>query len=635
MVYMDKRCGCWQIGDEVNEGAIEFRLFFPAGADPQFSAIRVAGDFQHLLEEGGHGQDWNFQGGLKLLLESHDPNVGTYWSVRTPHELPAGFYEYKYYVEFDGEEEPRHVTDPCARYSGLSHQNSGIVVGGSTPAENRIRPLAGGRLPLSELNVYELMIDDFTSAYRRVRAPLDAVRDKLDELRNLGVNAVEFMPWTAWQNPDFDWGYAPVQFLAVASRLANDLNHPEEKLSWLKALVNACHDRGIHVIMDGVYNHVSHDFPYPQFYRDPGTCPFTAHTFGGSFPGLQDLDFGNPVTGEFVFEVCRYWIDTFGIDGIRYDNTVNFNVPGDPRGLPELLARVAGHVNAKGERNFSQTLEHIDLSAPGVTNESAADSYWDNSLHEQTFSALWHDRISPDLLRALNNRRYLTGNGKVPTLYLSNHDHSHVAWQAGANSGDWRNLGAVHSWWKVQPFLIALFTSTATPLIRNGDELGEEYFIPEDDAGTGRRVTPRPLRWKLAGDNDHIGTTLTALHRRLATLRTDHPALRSPSIYPEDWDSGWNCFNEVGVGVDTSRQLVVFHRWAQVAHGVENIVVVLNFSGADQVIDAPFPFQGRWTDLLAGFAGGQGWAVDVGGPTAPVPVGGHWGRILHALNPTG
>src|SRR5437868_14506157 len=42
------------------------------------------------------------------------------------------------------------------------------------------------------------MLDDFTAQYRTARAPLDAVWDKLDYLQHLGVNAIEFMPWTAW-----------------------------------------------------------------------------------------------------------------------------------------------------------------------------------------------------------------------------------------------------------------------------------------------------------------------------------------------------------------------------------------------------------------------------------------------------
>ena len=133
----------------------------------------------------------------------------------------------------------------------------------------------GIRQPLTDLTLYELMVDDFTAEYRRGRAPLAAVIDRLNGLRDLGVTAIEFMPWTAWKNQEFDWGYEPFQYFAVEARYANDLDQPPEKLSWLKRLVSESHDRGIHVIMDGVFNHVSYDFPYPQLYQDPSNCPFT------------------------------------------------------------------------------------------------------------------------------------------------------------------------------------------------------------------------------------------------------------------------------------------------------------------------------------------------------------------------
>ena len=623
MVFMDERCGAWQFGGDEAGGQLEFRVFFPAGADPHVAAIRASGNFQRQLG----GQDWDFGGGLPLTVQPGNDPRGVFWSVRTQVAVPAGFYEYKYQVDFE-DGTSRKVTDPCARYGGLSDQNSGIVIGGSTPAANQVRPLAGGRRPLSDLTVYELMIDDFTAEYRRGRAPLDAVADRLDELHDLGVTAVEFMPWTAWKHQDFDWGYEPIQYFAVAARYANHLGRAEEKLSWLKQLISACHDRGIHVIMDGVFNHVSYDFPYPQLYQDPGDCPFTGASFDGTFPGLQDLNFGEPITGQFIKEVCRYWIDTFGIDGIRLDNTVNFHIDGDLRGVPEILADVEAHIAAKGEENFSLTLEHLDISAATVTNDTAATSFWDDSLYQKTKASdgLWNDRIDSSFLNALNNRRYLSA-GKVPTLYLSNHDHSHVAWLTGSRAG----AGAVGGWWRLQPYLIALFTSTAVPLIRNGDEFGEETVIPEDDKGTGRRVTGRPLRWKLRGDP--IGTTLTALYGGLARLRRDLPALRSPQMYPAEWAPGQTRFDPVGVGVDVDRQLVIYHRWATQPGGVDNVVVVLNFSDAQQVVEVPFPVQGRWTDRLAGFAGGPDWSVDVTGSDRAVPVGSHFGRVFHRFNP--
>lgn len=599
MLYMTERCGAWQVGEDPLEGAVEFRVFIPAGPDPEIEAIRVAGSFQ----------GWDFDGGLSLTRDDTDPR-GTFWTARTP-PLAAGFYEYKYAVDFA--DETRIVSDPCTRYGGFSNQNAAVVVGGSRPQDNVVRPLPGGRRPLADLNVYELMIDDFTDEYRGVRAPLDAVIDRLDYLADLGFDAILAMPWTTWKSDSFDWGYEPFQYFAVEPRYAHDLARPEEKLSWLKRLVSECHDRGMHVIMDGVFNHVSVEFPYKGFYRDPQRCPFTGD-FGGSFPGLQDLDFHNACTQEFIGDVCRYWIETFGIDGIRFDNTVNYYVAGDIHGLPELLEDIHTAVD---DPAFSLTLEHIDESAARITDDTRATSFWDNSLYGLCFGALWDGRMDQRLLNALNNRRWLHAAEKLPTLYLSNHDHSHVCWQAGARE----NVGASGGWFKIQPWVIALFTSTATPLVPNGQEFGEEHFLPEDDHNTGRRVSPRPLRWKLA--SDPIGRALLRLHGTMARMRRDHLALRSAHMYPDAWEEWQTGFNPVGVGVDVERQLAIYHRWAELADGtVENFAIVLNFSQTDQPVSVPVPLGGRWTDLL------NDERFDVAGNSLWVGVGSNWGRVL-------
>jgi predicted RecB family endonuclease len=79
---------------------------------------------------------------------------------------------------------------------GTEAENAAFVVGGNTMT---VAPLAERR-SLADLIIYELMIDDFTAAYRgNNRAPVDAVVDRLDYLVELGVNAVEFMPWMAWR----------------------------------------------------------------------------------------------------------------------------------------------------------------------------------------------------------------------------------------------------------------------------------------------------------------------------------------------------------------------------------------------------------------------------------------------------
>jgi pullulanase len=354
-------------------------------------------------------------------------------------------------------------------------------------------------------------------------------------------------------------------------------------------------------------------------YKNPDKCPYTGQ-YGGSFPGLQDLNFNNTCTNEFIRDVCLYWIDVFKIDGIRFDNTVNFYVAGNPHGLKELISNIQSHMASLGEQNFSLTLEHLQMDAIPVTKDTNATSYWDNSLYGCTFQYLWWNQIDSKLLNALNNQRFLDSADRVPTIYNSNHDHSNAAWQAGARD----NKGSMN-WYKTQPYVIALYTSPSTPMIQNGQEFGVDHWIPEDDKGTGRRVVPRPLQWKLT--NDDIGQTLSKLHKRMAEIRHNYPGMRSAIFAPQPWEEWQTQFNPEGYGIDTLRQLAIYRRWGNDANGNEQqFVIVLNFFDAAQDIEVPFPQDGEWTDLLSNYDGS--WKVWVTGKRFRFRISSNWGHVF-------
>ncbi|HEX2924726.1 MAG TPA: alpha-amylase family glycosyl hydrolase, partial [Ruminiclostridium sp.] len=391
-------------------------------------------------------------------------------------------------------------------------------------------------------------------------------------------------------------------------------------LSWLKKLISACHEQDIHVIMDGVYNHVSMDFPYKQFYLNQEECPYTG-TYGGTFTGLQDLNFNNACTNDFILDVCTYWSEVFGIDGIRFDNTINFYKARDHKGLSKLIPALNKQFAKLKQENFSLTLEHIDVDAAQVTNEVDATSFWDNALYERTFQYLYAQQIDSRLLNALTDQRYLDSTAKVPTIYLSNHDHSQVAWQAGARE----NLGRMR-WYKAQPYVIALYTSPATPLIANGAEFAEDYWLPEDDHGTGTRVSPRPLRWIHATDD--IGIQMAALYRRMGQIRQNYPGLQSPNFEPMPWEEWQMQFNPQGYGIDVGKQLVIYHRWGNDMQGKsQKFVVVINFADYTQQVRVPFPENGLWTDLLCDYQGT--WQVQVNAGWLAFEIGSNWGHIFY------
>jgi hypothetical protein len=179
-----------------------------------------------------------------------------------------------------------------------------------------------------------------------------------------------------------------------------------------------------------------------------------------------------------------------------------------------------------------------------------------------------------------------------PTIYLENHDHGTVTCR----------LGSRDRWYKAQPYMIALATCSGAVLLHNGQEWGQVEDLWEDDTNAPpqfARVQSRPLRWAEFGDA--VGQALRNTYSFLMDRRRQHKGLRSPSFYPNDYDSNWHNFSPDGYGIDEQRQVLIYHRWGTADDGtLERFIVVLNFSDATQYVDIPLSANGQWTDLLNG-----------------------------------
>ncbi len=606
-------------GAVVEDNVVEFRLFFPdanidptqyiRGSTPKITTLRVTGDFQSTIG----GVNWDYTN-APLMHKKRHPHG---WLYRYAIEqLPKGFYQYKYYIEFENGGR-RWCTDPCTKYGGAENENSGFVIGGNTAA---VAPIAQ-RLPLSDLIVYELMPDDFTSQYRSPRAAFDAIRDKLDYIQSMGFNAIQFMPWTAWRGSGFSWGYDPFQYFSVEYRYYNDPTEPLDKLYRLQQLVNELHARDMHVFMDGVFNHVSSGvspdmgFPYHWLYQDPADSPFIG-VFGDS-AFFEDFDFGNECTAHFITDVCKYWIRDYCIDGIRFDYVRGFIDEGDPpRGIKRLIRDLKGFCDEAQLNNMAFILEHLPdnrYEAIGTMNRIDADGCWYDPLMFHAFDACGSGHIRTSLVRALHAALDCEGHRR-PLTYVENHDHSTLTEHC---------IGGRDQWWRTQPATIALMTCSGAPMVHNGQEFGEQYWLPESGSG---RVEPRPLRWKRTDDGP--GRILRNLYTELIRLRREHPALRSKNFYPWPYDEHDREFNVQGYGVSESRDVAIFHRWGHDERGrLERFIVVLNFSAFDQHVDVPFSCNGEWHDLLNG---GSVWIE--GWRRWGHRVNSHWGNIFFRVD---
>lgn len=588
-----------QFGPIVNHGSrsVKFKLFFPdsskdvlqygRGSLPKIKEIRIPGTF--------NASQWDVAQAPRMTLEDHPKGLLFTFSTTLPND---GFYQYKYYVEFENGQ-TRWVNDPCTKYGARldGKDNSGFVIGGQlvesvTPIPNRISP--------QELIIYEMMIDDFTSKLsgdRSLKNKLELVQANLDYLTDLHITALQPLPWTSVPGTGFNWGYEPFLFFSVDERLTDREGvSPQEnvdRLYSLKMLIESLHAKNIHVIMDGVFNHARKEFPYLELYQDKEDCPYIGKFEEASF--FEDFDFSNGCTQEFIFDVCKFWIEKYQIDGIRFDYVKGFfRRAGSDPGISNLIARLRSFLSDTGREDFSLILENLPdnrFDAINDTNQINATGTWFDPLMYEAFDSGRDWRISTSIIRKLNTSKDF-GYGKGAVTYIENHDHGTLVNKIGGNRvGVNRNA----HWFRTQPYAIGLLTAPGSVMIHNGQEFGDEYFLPDKGAD---RVRARPLNWDRM--KDEPGQALTSLYKKLIKIREDYPGLKSPFFHPADYNGSFTRFDQDGFGVDVERQIVIFHRWGKGKIGdTERFVIVLNFSPIKHYVDVPFPFNGTWRDLLS------------------------------------
>ena len=171
--------------------------------------------------------------------------------------------------------------------------------------------------------------------------------------------------------------------------------------------------------------------------------------------------------------------------------------------------------------------------------------------------------------------------------YIETHDHSHFINNFGSsNETDalGLNLGDRNKWYKLQPYVIALYSCQGVPMLWQGQEFGENYSVP--NTGPGRVFLRRPLHWEYFYDD--AGRSLITLHRKMGELRKEFRALRSTKSY---------YYNNESV---PDKGVIVYSRSAEAenGNGSQKILVFLNFNDYDYDLWMPFPDSGHWAELL-------------------------------------
>ena len=174
----------------------------------------------------------------------------------------------------------------------------------------------------NNLVIYELWVYDFTPD-----RTIEGVRQRLDYLQQLGVNAIELMPICEFEG-NKSWGYNPVLYFAPDRAYGSE--------TAIKQFIDECHQHGMAVIMDMVFNHTNGNNPMAKLY--PWTSSKEAETelrfnpwfLLGSEVKHSDNNYGEDWNHDFepaheMFKrSIQYWVSEYKVDGYRFDLSHGF-----------------------------------------------------------------------------------------------------------------------------------------------------------------------------------------------------------------------------------------------------------------------------------------------------------------------
>ena len=304
--------------DSSNPNEATFVLYAP---DKEF--VHLIGNFNN--------NDWAID---NTYLLKKDSATERFWITVDLSENPVTDLEYQYVVEYN-----INIADPYStlildEYNDQYIESSSYTNIPAYPVGKTSQAVSWVSLTETEYNwqntsftppnkedlvVYEILIRDFDDDHN-----YQDVIDRLDYLEDLGINAIELMPVQEFDGNN-SWGYNPSFHMALDKFYGtrNDF----------KRLIDSCHERGIAVIMDVVYNHATGQNPYYRLYNtdNGGTggspsadSPFFNQSATHSYSVFNDFNHQSVATKSYVERSSTYWIDEFKIDGFRWDLTKGF-----------------------------------------------------------------------------------------------------------------------------------------------------------------------------------------------------------------------------------------------------------------------------------------------------------------------
>lgn len=261
-----------------DDGTVRFRLWAP-GAE-RVALVLKRGEGQNNQE---YAMPKTPDGFAEISLKGAEAPVGSQYQFKINNELL--------------------VPDPASRYQSTDVHGASVLI---DPEAFPWQDADWRGRPWEETVIYELHVGTFTPT-----GTFQGVKEKLDELVDLGITAIELMPLADFPGQR-NWGYDGVLPFAPDNRYGT----PDD----LKDLIQTAHQKGLMVFLDVVYNHFGPEGNYLYAYADRFFTDRYQTPWGAALDFEQDPTAKAPnLSRDFFIHNTLYWLEEYHLDGLRFD----------------------------------------------------------------------------------------------------------------------------------------------------------------------------------------------------------------------------------------------------------------------------------------------------------------------------
>jgi maltooligosyltrehalose trehalohydrolase len=508
-----------------------------------------------------------------------------------------------------GEEHP----DPASRHQPQVHGPSRVV----DCADLSHSDAGWSGIPLEDYIIYELHVGTYTP-----EGTFAAIIPHLDELQELGITAIELMPVAQFPGSR-NWGYDGVYPYAVQESYGGPAG--------LRLLVEACHQRGIAVVLDVVYNHLGPEGNYLSAYGPYFTDRYKT-------PWGAAINFDGPYSDDvvrFFVENALYWVRDFHIDALRLDaihGIVDVNATPFLALLTAAVERIAVELGRSIYVIAESDLNDVRVVRPRESGGLGVHGTWSDDFHHSLHTLLTRETNGyyadfgklEHLAKAFREgfvysgqysrrrqRRHGNSSDQVPArqfvVCAQNHDQvgNRMLGERLTQLVDFSRLKLAAATVLLAPFI---------PLLFMGEEYGEDhpflYFTSHSDpqliaaVREGRQREFASFNWqgevpdpqqeetfrrsKLDHDSKHYGLhqTLRDFYKELLRLRKQESPLA--------------CLSKDAMEVTECEDhaTLLIRRWSGgPGEAQREVAVILQFGGAAAGLELPLP-AGKWRKIL-------------------------------------